>query len=559
MRGAPPGPSPFQGHGPRVCLFSCGMRALRTAIGGWAWMVAGGVGLFAQEDSSIPTVRSAPFVEEVALALDSAGRAIGQPPAYGVVLAVEDRNNAGRNGTGTGRVRICSDGALAVEPFLVDVRLGPGERLVMRDAGTLDVVVGIDRTEVPASGRVALPRAFGPCCIVEIVGALQGAPTGTFTVAEVGHTFREGSWQKADPCEVDVNCAEGLAYADQRDAVVRVAVRANGALIWCSGTLMNNTAQDCRPFILTALHCGLNSTASDLQDYKFYFGYQRTGCGSGPADQTKYITGCHRRADSNDGGLNGSDFLLLEAYTSVPVGFDPFWAGWDASSAPSGSGVTIHHPAGSEKKVSTYAMNILTSQWIVGGPYSHWFVKWTGTANGHGVTEPGSSGAPLLDAFGRVIGTLSGGTSCCVADGCGLPGSGPDQPDYYGKMSFHWTQNPNTAAQKLKAWLDPLDLGVLALDGSRSPCAIGIAELTAEDLQVHPVPAHDRLVVEWEGPDEAADLVLWSVTGQPVRRVRIRSGEAMEVGDLPAGSYVLTRTGATGGRASQRVILVGMP
>mgnify|MGYP000072927728 FL=1 len=535
------------------------MRTLRRAIGVWAWMAAGGPGLFAQEHGTIPTVHASPFVEEAALALDAAGRALGLPSAYGVVLPVEERTDAELSGKGPGMVRVCSDGALAVEPFLVDVRLGPGEHLLMRDANTLDVVSTIERSQVPATGRVALPRAFGPCCIIEVVGGHHGGTVGPFTVAEVGHTFREDPWQKADPCEVDVNCAEGQAYADQRDAVVRVGVRANGALIWCSGTLMNNTAQDCRPFILTALHCGLNSTATDLQDYKFYFGYQRTGCGSGAADQTKYITGCHRRADSNDGGLNGSDFLLLEATTSVPAGFDPYWAGWDASSAPSTSGVTIHHPTGSEKKVSTYAMNLLTSQWIAGGPYSHWFVKWTATANGHGVTEPGSSGAPLLDANGRVIGTLSGGTSCCVVDGCGLPGSGPGQPDYYGKMSFHWTQNPNTAAQKLKAWLDPLDLGVLVLDGSRSPCAIGLAELAWEGLEVHPVPAHDRLVVGWEGPDEELDLVLWSVAGRPVRRVRSRNGATLAVGDLPAGSYLLTLTSACGGRASRRVILLGMP
>lgn len=557
------GPSSFPRHGSPACLFSFCMTSAGST--GWVWaMVAffGGAGLSAQHDPGDGpgrTVFAAPFVEAEALALDEAGRALGLPPAYGMVLPVQAADDATSSPRGVRRIQVCSEGALAVEPFLVDVRLGREERLVLRDANTLEPIVSITREEVPASGRVALPRAFGPCCIIEVVGGRHAAVEGTFTVAEVGHTFREESWHKADPCEVDVNCPEGQPYADQRDAVVRVGVRANGALIWCSGTLMNNTAQDCRPFILTALHCGLNSTASDLQDYKFYFGYQRTGCGSGPADQTKYITGCHRRADSNDGGLNGSDFLLLEAYTSVPSSFDPYWAGWDASSAPSNSGVTIHHPTGSEKKVSTYAMNLLTSQWIAGGPYSHWFVKWTATANGHGVTEPGSSGAPLLDANGRVIGTLSGGTSCCVMDGCGLPGSGPDQPDYYGKMSFHWTQNPNTATQKLKAWLDPIDLGVLALDGSRSPCAIGLEERPLPGLRVHPVPARDRLVVAWDGPEAAVDLVIWSVAGQPVRRMQGRNGTPLEVGDLPAGSYVITVTDASGRRAAHPVILLGAP
>lgn len=525
----------------------------------WAIAVAtGGGGSSAQEPARIgqpTTVNALPFVEAEALALDSAGRAIGSPPAYGIVLPVV----ATATRPAQGPLRVCSEGALAVEPFLVDVQLHGDERLLLRDAGTLEVVATITRMEVPPSGRLSLPRVPGPCCLIEIDGTDRTEQAGTFTVAEVGHTFREEAWQKADPCEVDVNCPEGQAYADERDAVVRVGVRANGALIWCSGTLMNNTAQDCRPFILTALHCGLNSTASDLQDYKFYFGYQRTGCGSGPADQTKYITGCHRRADSNDGGLDGSDFLLLEAATSVPAGFDPYWAGWDASGSPSSSGVTIHHPAGSEKKVSTYAMNLLTSQWVAGGPYSHWFVKWTGTANGHGVTEPGSSGAPLLDAAGRVIGTLSGGTSCCVEDGCNLPGSGPDQPDYYGKMSFHWTQNPNPPNEKLKAWLDPLDLGVQVLDGSRSPCAIGIEEQGATGLRVHPVPATDRLVVGWEGTEEVVELVLLAPTGQPVRRSSSRNGAVLDVGDLPAGVYILTITRSYSGRASRPVVLLGAP
>ena len=100
---------------------------------------------------------------------------------------------------------------------------------------------------------------------------------------------------------------------------------------------------------------------------------------------------------------------------------------------------------------------------------------------------------------------------------------------------------------------------MLALDGSRSPCAIGIEELLDEDLRVHPVPAHDRFTVRWEAPDEEMDLVLWSVGGRPLRRVRSRNGAIMEVGDLPAGSYILTLTGASGGRASHPVILVGTP
>ncbi|MDZ7845751.1 MAG: hypothetical protein U5L96_02660 [Owenweeksia sp.] len=52
---------------------------------------------------------------------------------------------------------------------------------------------------------------------------------------------------------------------------------------------------------------------------------------------------------------------------------------------------------------------------------------WAATANGHGVTEGGSSGCPLLDADGLIRGVLTGGLATCVAN---------TDPDYYGKFSY---------------------------------------------------------------------------------------------------------------------------
>jgi PKD repeat protein len=88
-------------------------------------------------------------------------------------------------------------------------------------------------------------------------------------------------------------------------------------------------------------------------------------------------------------------------------------------------------------------------------------VTWTANANGHGVTEGGSSGSPLFDNSGNIIGTLTGGSSYCTA---------LSAPDQYGKMAFHWANNGTTAIEQLKPWLDPANLNVLVFGGSADPC-----------------------------------------------------------------------------------------
>ena len=85
-------------------------------------------------------------------------------------------------------------------------------------------------------------------------------------------------------------------------------------------------------------------------------------------------------------------------------------------------------------------------------------------ANGHGVTEGGSSGSPLFNYDGQIVGTLTGGSSYCNT---------PTSPDVYGKMSYHWTSNGTPNDERLKPWLDPTNSGVTTLNGSSDPCSAG--------------------------------------------------------------------------------------
>jgi PKD repeat protein len=283
---------------------------------------------------------------------------------------------------------------------------------------------------------------------------------------------------ESDPCEVNVNCTPvGDPWQDEKRGVARLYVVEGAQAGWCSGTLINNTGADCKPYFLTALHCGVNSTTANMTQWKFYFRYEAPTCTNpttGGSLASNFITGCLKIADSGDGGGNsGSDFLLVKMGTAnneatiitqlKSTAFNAYWNGWNANTAPSTGGVSIHHPAGDIKKISTFTGNTISTQWGSAAG-SHWRVTWTSNANGYGVTEGGSSGSPLFNGSqGYVIGTLTGGGSFCTNQSA---------PDQYGKMAFHWTNNGTATNRQLKPWLDPTNSGVLQLAGSNDPCSV---------------------------------------------------------------------------------------
>ena len=168
--------------------------------------------------------------------------------------------------------------------------------------------------------------------------------------------------------------------------------------------------------------------------------------------------------DASNQGFNGSDFILVEVEDIIPETWNPYYAGFDASGETGHIGVGIHHPAGDRKKISNYT-NPLTS-FNIGGSGSHWRVYWTATETNHGVTEGGSSGSPIFSENHQIVGTLSSGLSACVNGGA-CNGTGPYQPDFYGKMSYHWdVPNPIPDSQKLKHFLYPSGSGETIIYGS---------------------------------------------------------------------------------------------
>ena len=283
---------------------------------------------------------------------------------------------------------------------------------------------------------------------------------------------------ESDACEINVNCSPvGDNWQDEKKGVARIYVVEGGGAGWCTGSVVNNTALDCKPLFLTALHCGVSATTANMNQWKFYFRYESPNCTNPSTAGTLddyFITGCVRLADAADGGgTTGSDFLLVQMGTLAnqattittmkSTNFNCYWNGWDANTTATTGGACIHHPAGDIKKISTFNGTTVSSTWGGSVSNTHWRVTWSANSNGHGVTEGGSSGSPLFNnSSGRIIGTLTGGSSYCTA---------LNSPDKYGKMSYHWTSNGTPNNERLKTYLDPGNTGLLVLNGSSNPCS----------------------------------------------------------------------------------------
>ena len=112
------------------------------------------------------------------------------------------------------------------------------------------------------------------------------------------------------------------------------------------------------------------------------------------------------------------------------------------------------------KKISTVASQPVSTSCLDSLSVSndtYWKVTWTATPNGHGTTEPGSSGSALLNSAHKVIGQLYGGFSSCDS---------LTSPDWYGRFNMSWTGPDNPIIQRrLDHWLNPNDIGGNMFDG----------------------------------------------------------------------------------------------
>ena len=302
----------------------------------------------------------------------------------------------------------------------------------------------------------------------------------------------------------------------------------NGLL--CSAVLLNNAASDKTPYLLTANHC---LTASDptLWSVRFNWTSPNPQCGTGLESTNRAnnytLSGASLRANNA-----ASDFALVELNQPIPQNWDVAFAGWDRSDVIPEYTVGIHHPKGDIMKV---CQDLDAPAHDVANNTEVWLIKGASAGSGNGweigTTEEGSSGSPLFNNEGKLIGQLYGGTSNC--EGTSTNG----EFDVYGRFAVSWEYG-STAQTRLKEWLDPFNTQAVEVETLQNTLTVPDFE-NALAFSVYPNPAQDFVTV-YNTQFSQLQYTLYNVQGQAIQKGALRATEnRVSLESLPQGIYLI--------------------
>ena len=293
-----------------------------------------------------------------------------------------------------------------------------------------------------------------PGRVLSLLARLPRGQSQAFALrlAEVQAGFREPSAsaasfvaKAASACTVNAACSTDAALQQWAGAVVAITI---GNSATCTGTLMNNSSGDGRPYLLTAKHCYTTTGGTDpvraAASLRMAWNAV-TPCGTPLASAwgigTPVTEGAQHRAEYGDA-------WLVELNTRPPESVAPWYAGFDArDQVPSGELVGLHNGNGLQRQLlSTRSAPRLTrnvADFLGGFQLLGW-----GFSPQQGAAAPGASGSSLFDAEGHVIGTLSTGITC---------EAGTPQVTY-ARLAQAWAGDGSPAGS-LRPWLDPTNSG----------------------------------------------------------------------------------------------------
>lgn len=427
--------------------------------------------------------------------------------------------------------------ARALALFFNAFKLKPGVQLFIYNSNMSQVIGALGIHNNKASGVLTTNYIKGTTMYLQmIVPARLYKRFGQLSVAEVSvmPAVSSGELKSVNTyyCNTDVNCYDNETIRTKRDAVCAIYINGRQE---CTGTLINNTSNNGKPYVLTANHC--ISDSSTAAHSLFVFGLESTDCNCENLNTQHSISGATLLATKRE-----VDMSLVELSETPPIEFRPVYLGWDKRSKSLLNGKTIHQPDGMNKSYSADydPLNIVTAD-IQNAVYlaenAHYMVeRWD-----IGTTIGGASGAPLFDTAGSIVGFLSGGYADCY-DPTG---------DYFARFSMAWDYSAKRSEQ-LKTWLDPSNTGIQVL-GDYNPFNISPFVKYCESVHVNlsqknqmkifPNPVSNTLnITNINTGNTMLLLHIYNVQGQLrlSKKLEVQNGEvSIDVSGLESGVYTI--------------------
>jgi V8-like Glu-specific endopeptidase len=317
----------------------------------------------------------------------------------------------------------------------------------------------------------------------DVAGVLAATRFDVFDVGVLDDRFMlarysaQGALERGGYCDT-AECVENAecgsipaAVADAQDAVALIVFTSGAWQYICSGGLIADTDSGSNiPYFLTANHC--ISKGGEASSVEAYFNFT-TSCGSSSCSLsgagTSVVNGSTIIASNRT-----SDYTLLRLSGAAPAG--AAFLDFDNSAVAFADGTALYrisHPTGAPQGYSKHEVDTsygTCSSWPRG--------SWIYSRDVYGGTQGGSSGSPVVNAAGKVVGQLSGGCGTNISDDC----DSDSNATVDGALAAYW--------DSVAPYLDPGTGGGCTDADGDGHCAED-GDCNDADASVHPGAAED--------------------------------------------------------------------
>ena len=356
-------------------------------------------------------------------------------------------------------------------------------------------------------------------------------------------------------CTENYSCHVTAANQAPANATVALII---GNLYECTGTLLNDTAGDGAPYVLTARHCQngqLGGGNPDAAATVSVYWDAVTACGSDLG--SIYNAGAITQYGATT-VLEQQDIWLLHLDTP-PAAVDAFYAGWDASGVAFSGGYTIHQAQGENKQYVAWNGTDLLEQ-IPGNTLNIVYDStFWGVVNSTGNLGAGGSGSALFSPNNQVVGSASLAELTSGEGSVGVcPVSPPAIPTpntvtaLFTALSGVWTstadRTSSTGSRTLKSVLDPNGTGQMTIAGLSTQ----LLSITASQSNAN---TGDIVTLSWNAPGAEICTAWGGATGDGWAGAQPASG-SVQVTNAAGGTVNYSLACRTGGQIAAGTVAV---